>query len=103
MAKKNPMYGKVWKNESRHNTFESADLRRGEILKEENPNLQVKVRRMSASDTTRGDFFVVKIRATKPADPPKKNKTSDDKKREKPKTRAGRRSEKMKRKQQQAS
>ena len=102
MTTKSPVFGKPWTNESRHDTFVSADERRHELLKEENKNLQVKVKRAAATSVG-SDFFVVKTRSLQIKKKSKTAEKSSKKKVEKPKTRAGRRAEKTKRKRQQSA
>jgi len=86
---KNPLFGKTWTNHSVHSTHAAAHE-----LKEtlESDELQVKIRR------TADETFRVKTRSTVVA---KAKSVKNDK--EKPKTRAGRRSERDRRKKRQNS
>ena len=46
---------KIWSNDSRHDTFEAADIRRNALLDEKTAGLLVKVKLMHSNDQ-----FVVK-------------------------------------------
>ena len=79
--------GKPWKVHSSHLTFDSANSKKKEIEKEFH---LIKIRRRA------NDTFDVKVRSLKNA-ATVADTTSTKKKKEKPKTRAGRRAEKMRR------
>lgn len=79
--------GKPWKVHSSHLTFDSANSKKEEIEKEFH---LVKIRRRA------NDTFDLKVRSLK-STPSVSGATSTKKKKEKPKTRAGRRAEKMRR------
>ena len=82
------MQGKPWRNESKHNNFLDADASRKTIL-DKNPDFAIKVRRMS------DDTFVVKTRKSQA------EVVKESGKKQKPKTRSGRRAERENRKKKQ--
>tara|TARA_B100000131_G_scaffold102069_1_gene99071 strand:+ start:17106 stop:17423 length:318 start_codon:yes stop_codon:yes gene_type:complete len=94
---KNSLHGKPWATHSKHKEYSSAALEKEGL--EKNEDLQVKIRRYS------DDTFQVKTRSTvTPKKEPVQKEVSASaakKKDGKPKTRAQRRAEKMRRKAQQ--
>lgn len=84
---------KTWKNESRHQTFESADQRRNTLVKQNISGMLVKVRLMNSDNT-----FVVKTWTPPPEKQSKNNSENNSETKGRPKTRAQRRALRDKRK-----
>ena len=87
---------KSWKNESKHSSFESADDRRNELLAKGTEGFEVKEKFLNSESR-----FVVKTWNPSTEKNSSKGQKEVSQGKSKPKTRAGRRAEKMKRKAQQ--
>ena len=84
---------KTWTNDSRHNTFEAADIRRNALLDKKTAGLLVKVKLMHSND----QFVVKTYLDLAEAEPKKDTESKETRTKARLKTRGQRRSDKERR------